>query len=208
MTAKRLSALTLTALLLSACSGAKSVWAGLSEIPPGTLLATVAAALAFQLALIVIILLVYRRTLQRLESRLQTLDGQIRTRDDELRESEHDREALRSVLLDKDPFVSGLREKPRYLSDADWERLCGLLDQVCSGFCARLRERWPEMTLAELRTAVLLRYRFSGSQMAAMMGISPASVTKSKQRLKARVGLSDGGSLDGGSLEAFFATFD
>ena len=214
MTAKRLFALTLTALLLSACSGAKSVWAGLSEIPPGTLLATVAAALLFQLALIVIILLVYRRTLQRLESRLQTLDGQIRTRDeeirsrnDELRESEHDREALRSVLLDKDPFVSGLREKPRYLSDADWERLCGLLDQVCSGFCARLRERWPEMTLAELRTAVLLRYHFSGSQMAAMMGISPASVTKSKQRLKARVGLPEGGSLDGGSLEAFLATF-
>ena len=207
MTAKRLFALTLTALLLSACSGAKSVWAGLSEIPPGTLLATVAAALAFQLLLIVVILLVYRRTLQRLESRLQTLDGQIRTRDDELRESEHDREALRSVLMDKDPFVAGLHAQPRYLSDADWERLCGLLDQVCSGFCARLRERWPEMTLAELRTAVLLRYHFSGSQMAAMMGISPASVTKSKQRLKARVGLPEGGSLDGGSLEAFLATF-
>lgn len=203
MTAKRLFALTLTALLLSACSGAKSVWAGLSEIPPGTLLATVAAALAFQLLLIVVILLVYRRTLQRLESRLQTLDGQIRTRDDELRESEHDREALRSVLMDKDPFVAGLHAQPRYLSDADWERLCGLLDQVCSGFCARLRERWPEMTLAELRTAVLLRYRFSGAQMAAMMGISPASVTKSKQRLKARVGLPEGGSLD-----EFLGSFD
>ena len=210
MTAKRLFALTLIALLLSSCSGAKSVWAGLSGIPPATLFATVAAALASQLVVIAVILLVYRQTLRRLESRLQTLDGQIRTRDeeirsrdDELRESEHDREELRTILLDKDPFVAGLHDQPRYLSDADWERLCSLLDQVCNGFCTRLQERWPEMTLAELRTAVLLRYHFSGQQMAAMMGISPASVTKSKQRLKARLGLSDGGSLD-----EFFASFD
>lgn len=203
MTAKRLFALTLIALLLSSCSGAKSVWAGLSGIPPATLLATVAAALASQLVVIAVILLVYRQTLRRLEARLQTLDGQIRSKEDEIRESEHDREELRSVLLDKDPFVAGLHDQPRYLSDADWERLCSLLDQVCNGFCTRLQERWPEMTLAELRTAVLLRYHFSGQQMAAMMGISPASVTKSKQRLKARLGLSDGGSLD-----EFFASFD
>lgn len=192
----------LTALLLSSCSGAKSVWAGLSGIPPATLFATVAAALASQLVVIAVILLVYRQTLRRLEARLQTLDGQIRSKEDEIRESEHDREELRTILLDKDPFVAGLHDQPRYLSDADWERLCSLLDQVCNGFCTRLQERWPEMTLAELRTAVLLRYHFSGQQMAAMMGISPASVTKSKQRLKARLGLSDGGSLDD-----FFASF-
>lgn len=174
------------------------MWDGLSAIPPGTLLATVAAALLVQVAVIAVILVLYRRTLLRLENRLRDLDGEIRTkeetirsRDDALRETAHDREELRSVLLDRDPFVASLHEHPRYLSDADWDRLCGLLDTVCSGFCAGLRERWPELTLAELRTAVLLRFHFSGQEMAAMMGISPASVTKSKQRLKARLGVSD-----------------
>ena len=174
------------------------MWDGLSAIPPGTLLATVAAALLVQVAVIAVILLVYRRTLLRLESRLRDLDGEIRTReetirsrDDALRETAHDREELRSVLMDRDPFVAALREKPRYLSDADWMRLCSLLDEVCSGFCASLRERWPDLTLAELRTAVLMRFRFSGQEMATMMGISPASVTKSKQRLKARLGPSE-----------------
>ena len=52
------------------------------------------------------------------------------------------------------------------------------------------------MTQAELRTAVLLRLGFSGQQMAAMMGISPASVTKGKQRLKSRLDLPDGASLE------------
>ena len=52
------------------------------------------------------------------------------------------------------------------------------------------------MTQAELRTAILIRYRFTGQQMAVMSGISPASVTKSKQRLKARMGLAEGSSLE------------
>ena len=188
MTARQLSALTATTLLLSSCSRARSVVDALAAIPPGTLVVTVLAALALQLLALAVIILLYRRTLLRLESRVRALDSEIQAKDSEIRESEQDREELRSVLMDRDPFVAGLHAKPRYLQDADWERLEDLLDQVCDGYCARLRERWPEMTQAELRTAVLLRYRFSGQQMATMMGISPASVTKAKQRLKARMG--------------------
>jgi DNA-binding CsgD family transcriptional regulator len=149
---------------------------------------TVLAALAFQLLALAVIILLYRRTLLRLESRVRALDTEIQAKESEIREGEQDREELRTVLIDRDPFVAALHEKPRYLQDADWERLEGILDTVCDHFPSRLRERWPEMTQAELRTAVLLRYHFSGQQMAAMMGISPASVTKAKQRLKARLG--------------------
>lgn len=196
MTARRLIALTAAASLLSSCSRVKSAAAALSAIPPGTLVATVFAALALQVLAIVLIVLLYRRTLRRLESRVRVLDSEIRAKDREIREGEQDREELRSVLLDRDPFVAGLHAKPRYLQDADWVRLEALLDKVCDGFPSRLRERWPEMTQAELRTAVLLRYRFTGQQMAVMSGISPASVTKAKQRLKARLDLHESASLE------------
>ena len=188
MTARQLSALTATALLLSSCSRARSLVDALSAIPTQTLVVTVLAALAFQLLALAVIILLYRRTLLRLESRVRALDTEIQAKESEIREREQDREELRTVLIDRDPFVTALHEKPRYLQDADWERLEGILDTVCDRFPSRLRERWPEMTQAELRTAVLLRYHFSGQQMAAMMGISPASVTKAKQRLKARLG--------------------
>ena len=196
MTARPAIVLTAAALLLSSCSRVKSAAAALAAIPPGTFVVTVFAALALQLVAIALIILLYRRTLRRLESRVRVLDSEIQAKEHELREGEQDREALRSVLLDRDPFVSGLHVQPRYLRDADWERLESLLDKVCDRFPSRLRERWPEMTQAELRTAILIRYRFTGQQMAVMSGISPASVTKSKQRLKARMGLAEGSSLE------------
>ena len=178
----------MTAVLLSSCSRARSLVDTLAAIPTQTLVVTVLAALSIQLLALAVIIILYRRTLLRLESRVQALDSEIQAKDSEIREGEQDREELRTVLLDRDPFIAGLHAKPRYLQDADWERLEGLLDQVCDGFCPRLCSSFPGMTQAELRTAVLLRLGFSGQQMAAMMGISPASVTKAKQRLKARLG--------------------
>ncbi len=160
----------------------------LAAIPTGTLVVTVLSALALQLLALAVIILLYRRTLLRLESRVRALDSEIQAKDNEIRESEQDREELRNVLLDRDPFIASLRAKPRYLQDADWDRLEELLDQVCDGFCSRLRSSVRGMTQAELRTAILMRLGFSGQQMATMMGISPASVTKAKQRLKARLG--------------------
>jgi DNA-binding CsgD family transcriptional regulator len=60
------------------------------------------------------------------------------------------------------------------------------------------------MTPAELRMAVLMRFGFSGKQIATMLGISPTSVTKGKQRLKARVA----SRLDSGSgLDSFIANY-
>ena len=202
MTAKNGFALLPATLLLSSCSGVRSAWESMQAIPPGTLVVTILFALVLQLLALAVIILLYRRTLRRMESRLQAMDSELKVRDSEIRESEHGRDELRSVLLGKDPLVSALSHSPRYLSDADWERLEALLDQVCDGFCSRLRESFPGMTQAELRTAVLLRLGFSGQQMAAMMGISPTSVTKGKQRLKARLDLPDGTLLED-TLTAF-----
>ena len=60
MTARQLSALTATALLLSSCSRARSFVDALSAIPTQTLVVTVLAALAFQLLALAVIILLYR----------------------------------------------------------------------------------------------------------------------------------------------------
>lgn len=104
----------------------------------------------------------------------------------------------------KDKLVMSLQQNPRYLSDTEWGRLEKILDDVCNRFTGRLKSSFPGLTAAELRIAVLLRFGFSGKQMAAMMGISPTSVTKGKQRLKARVASA---LPDGTSIDEFIATF-
>ena len=98
----------------------------------------------------------------------------------------------------QDKLVSSLQEKPRYLGEDEFGRLETILNEVCDRFTDRLKGDFPEMTPAEMRMAVLMRFGFSGKQIATMLGISPTSVTKGKQRLKARVAsrLASGSSLD------------
>lgn len=163
----------------------------------------VAVVLSLFIALYVIVR-VFRRHLRNRDEALERKDSEIDRGQTLLHESESERSELRSVLMFKDKLVMSLGQNPHYLSDEEWGRLEKILDDVCNRFTERLKSSFPGLTAAELRIAVLLRFGFSGKQMAAMMGISPTSVTKGKQRLKARVSsaLSDGSTLDD-----FIATF-
>lgn len=146
----------------------------------------------------------FRRRLRNRDEAIERKDSEIGESKTLLHESESERSELRSVLMFKDKLVMSLQQNPRYLSDAEWGRLEKILDDVCNRFTERLKSSFPGLTAAELRIAVLLRFGFSGKQMAAMMGISPTSVTKGKQRLKARV---VSALPDGTSIDEFIATF-
>lgn len=163
----------------------------------------VAAVLSLVVALYVIVL-VFRRRLRSRDEAIERKDSEIGESKTLLHESESDRSELRSVLMFKDNLVMSLQQNARYLSDSEWGRLEKILDDVCNRFTERLKSLFPGLTAAELRIAVLLRFGFSGKQMATMMGISPTSVTKGKQRLKARVASA---LPEGSTIDEFIATF-
>ena len=50
-----------------------------------------------------------------------------------------------------------------------------------------LRETHPDLTKGDIRTYILSHLQFSVSEQAILLGISPASVTKARQRLKAKL---------------------
>ena len=95
---------------------------------------------------------------------------------------------LLSVLIDQDKLVSSLRVAPRYLKESDWSALENLLNRVYCEFTTLLKTKYNTLTAAELRLCILLKLDFPIRSMSLMLGISPTSVTKSKQRLKARFG--------------------
>jgi DNA-binding CsgD family transcriptional regulator len=52
-----------------------------------------------------------------------------------------------------------------------------------------LREKHPHLTRGDVRLIMLSRLQFSVTEQALLLGISPASVTKARQRLKAKLGM-------------------
>lgn len=105
----------------------------------------------------------------------------------DLADKEHEAERVTAVLIDKDELVMSLREKPRYLHDKDWDRLTGTVDKVYGGFCKELSD--AGLTQGNIRLACLMKLGISTSDAAVILGISPSSVTKAKQRLKGKIQL-------------------
>ncbi len=72
------------------------------------------------------------------------------------------------------------------LTEDDWLKFKTLFEKTYPGFFTKLKERANDITLAEQRMAALTRLHLTTKQMAAMLGISPNSVIKAKQRLRQR----------------------
>lgn len=75
------------------------------------------------------------------------------------------------------------------LTEDDWERFKKLFEKIYPGFFTRLKEKTPDITIAEQRMAALTRLYITNKQIAAMLGISIAGVNKTRQRLRQRFNL-------------------
>lgn len=72
------------------------------------------------------------------------------------------------------------------LTEADWEKFKSLFEKIRPGFFSRIIKAASNITVAEQRMAALICLHLSSRQMASMLGISPNSVNKTKQRLRQR----------------------
>ena len=75
------------------------------------------------------------------------------------------------------------------LTEEDWIKFKLLFEKIHPGFFKKLRDEASDVTLAEQRMAALTRLHLTTGQMAALLGISPNSVNKTKQRLRQRFSL-------------------
>jgi hypothetical protein len=72
------------------------------------------------------------------------------------------------------------------LTEEDWNKFKTLFEKIYPGFFIKLKDKFPDITLAEQRMAALTRLRLTTKQIASMLGISVDSVHKSRQRLRQR----------------------
>ncbi len=76
------------------------------------------------------------------------------------------------------------------LTEDEWSKFKTLFEKVYPGFFLRLKDKAPDITIAEQRMAALTRLHLTPKAMAAMLGISVDSVHKARQRLRQRLNIS------------------
>lgn len=96
--------------------------------------------------------------------------------------------AFKSLLM-QNILLKSLLECPRYIQDNEWTTLEGVLDSAFGLSRKSLTSRYPALSPADFRIILLSKLGFSISSAADLLGISPASVTKARQRLKTKLGI-------------------
>ena len=115
-------------------------------------------------------------------------------------------ETLQEQLMKKelsDEQIQRISELSQHtiLTDDDWEKFKGMFEKVYPGFFHSLRQRSSDITLAELRMAALCKLQVPPKEAANLLGISPNSVNKTRQRLRSRLGLEPEANLESYFME-------
>lgn len=76
------------------------------------------------------------------------------------------------------------------LTEEDWINFKRMFEKVHVDFFVRLKEKYPDLTVAETRLIVLTKLNLSITEIANMLGISPDSVRKTGSRLRKKLNLS------------------
>lgn len=92
-------------------------------------------------------------------------------------------------LTSQNHLLQELRSNPRYVQDGEWIEMERVFRNGFSLTPESLREEHPNLTRGDVRLIMLSRLQFSVTEQALLLGISPASVTKARQRLKAKLGI-------------------
>lgn len=94
---------------------------------------------------------------------------------------------LTTLLIKKIPILNDLNTNPRYIEESKWHEITYTVDQLFNSFSVRLHLDFPTLTEEDIRYCCLFKLRLSNAAISSLMGISPSSVTKRKQRIKEKI---------------------
>ena len=102
-------------------------------------------------------------------------------------EGDADSYLLMHALTSQNHLLQELHASPRYIRDDEWVELERVFRNSFSLTPESLKEEHPSLTHGDVRLFILSRLQFSVAEQALLLGISPASVTKARQRFKAKL---------------------
>ena len=91
-----------------------------------------------------------------------------------------------------------LKAEPAYvfIGEKEYAHLCRVTDNLYHGFASRLRETYTGLTKHDIETCCLLKAGLTNRELSIIFNNTPAAITKSKNRIKKRIGLEADVNLD------------
>lgn len=99
---------------------------------------------------------------------------------------ERERE-LTAELANNNDLMRKLRENPKFLGVAEWKKLEDITNRVYNHFTTRLKSEFENLTEVDIQLCILLKLRFTVSQIGILTATSPSFVSVQKNRLKKRL---------------------
>lgn len=100
----------------------------------------------------------------------------------------HDREkALSTQLVKNTKVLNNLITDPQYIDTIQWKDIEEAVNTIFDNFTERLSQKISTLTEYDLHLCCLIKLRMNNASIATALGISSASVSKQKFRLKERI---------------------
>ena len=139
----------------------------------------------------------YSQNMQgKLKTQLTSFDA-IAEENSRLRNRE---EFLCKLLIPYIKPLDSLIKSPKQLTIVQWAEVEENINKLYNNFTLRLKEQFTSFTNNDLQVCCLIKLRISVSNMAEILNISPASVSKRKQRIKEQIIKELGDSFDKSQL--------
>lgn len=84
-------------------------------------------------------------------------------------------------------MITSLKQEPDCLKDYQWQDLKEKTDGLFDGYTERLLKVVPSLTTHDIHICCLIKLSFSHTAIADILGISPTSLSRQKQRMKERI---------------------
>lgn len=142
--------------------------------------------------------IIFEKKLMLKKQRLDNYTQRLVEKSEMIRKVNEELEVLRKSLSKEDIHIHKFNEvlNLQILTEDDWESFKLAFEGVHPGFFGKLRYHYPDITVSELRLAALIKLKLTLKESAAMLGISPESVKKSRYRLKKKLGVPDSENVD------------
>lgn len=92
-----------------------------------------------------------------------------------------------SLLLSQIPFLRKLHLQPVYLNETELNDICKIADNIFQEFTQRLSKDISVLSEHEIILCSLIKLRFSITEISIFLNITPASVSRSKLRIKNKI---------------------
>jgi len=100
----------------------------------------------------------------------------------------HDRErTLSKKLVKNTKILHNLITTPKYVDTTQWKDIEESVNDIFDHFTDRLQKKLPLLTEYEVHLCCLIKLSMNNTNIATALGISPASVSKQKYRLKEHI---------------------